>query len=389
MESDGTGQRRRGAPLINPATPVVLHIVLANTRGGTEAIVETVATAVLVGTASRYRHVVAVPEGAALSVRWRAMGITVIEVPALPRFRDWRGARSLVRALQAAITASGASIVHTHGIAGQIHGGRAAARVVRPVVWHVHDCFEVRWTADGVLHRRAAAVRADVILAVSETVATSWRTRVPSDRLLVAHNGVDLTPVAPAERPVAPLVVWCGRLQRWKGTHVFLDVAARVRQACPAAHFAVVGGTLFGLEPDYAADLRRQADHLALADAITWTGQVDDARVWLAAADVVVHTSVSPEPFGLVVAEAMAQARPVVAFAQGGPREQIVHGATGVLVSPGDVAAMAGAIVQLLGNPSQARAWGTAGRHRVVERFSSAAMVERIESAYDRAQVRA
>lgn len=389
MESDGTGQRRCGAPLIIPATPVVLHIVLATARGGTEAIVETVATAVVAGTAPRYRHVVAVPRGTALSVRWRAMGMAVIEVPTLPRFRDWRGARSLVRALQAAITDSGASIVHTHGIAGQIHGGRAAVRAVRPVVWHVHDCFEARWTADGVLHRRAAAVRADVILAVSETVATSWRTRVPSDRVVVVHNGVDLTPVAPIEHPPAPFVVWCGRLQRWKGTHLFLDVAARVRQVCPAARFAVVGGTLFGLEPGYAEELRHQADHLGLGDAITWAGQVDDARAWLAAADVVVHTSMSPEPFGLVVAEAMAQSRPVVAFAQGGPREQIVHDVTGALVPPGDVAAMAAAIVQVLENPTQARVWGAAGRQRVVDQFSSAAMVERIESAYDRAQVRA
>lgn len=375
--------------MITPATPVVLHIVLATARGGTEAIVETVATAAVVGTAPRYRHVVAVPGGTALSVRWRAMGITVIEVPALPRFRDWRGARSLGRALQAAITDSGASIVHTHGIAGQIHGGRAAARAARPVVWHLHDCFEARWTADGVLHRRAAGVRADVILAVSEAVAMSWRTRVPAGRLLVVHNGVDLTPVVPVERPPGPLVVWCGRFQRWKGAHVFLEVAAHVRRACPSARFAVVGGTLFGLEPDYVAALRGQADRLGVADAIIWTGQVDDARAWLAAADVVVHSSVSPEPFGLVVAEAMAQGRPVVAFAHGGPREQIASGETGVLVRPGDVTGMADAIAGLLADPGRAHTWGAAGRVRAAEWFSAAAMVERIESAYDRAQVRA
>lgn len=368
---------------------MVLHVALAAARGGTEAVVETVATLERAAAGARYQPVVAVPAGSTLSVRWRSMGIPVVEVPALPRFRDWRGARSLVRALQAAITDSGASIVHTHGIAGHIHGGRAAARVARPVVWHVHDCFEARWNADGFLHRRAASVPAAVVLAVSNTVAASWRARVSGDRILVSHNGVDLTTVAPAARATGPLVVWCGRLQRWKGAHVFLDVAARVRSAYPSARFAVVGGTLFGLEPDYAAALRRQADRLGLADTITWTGHVDDARAWLAAADVVVHSSVSPEPFGLVVAEAMAQSRPVVAFAHGGPQEQIVHDVTGALVPPGDAAAMADAIVPLLRNPSQARAWGAAGRQRVVERFSSAAMVERIESAYDRAQVRA
>ncbi len=371
------------------APPVVLHVALATARGGAEAVVETVATAELARAEARYRPVVAVPVGSALSGRWRSMGIPVIGVPALPRFREWRGARSLVRALQVAIAETGASVVHTHGIAGHLYGGRAAALAARPVVWHVHDCFETRWNADGLIHRMAAAVRADEILAVSEAVALSWRPRLPPDRLRIAHNGVDLTPVAAVEHVPGPLVVWCGRLQRWKGAHVFVDVAARVRRACPAARFAVVGGTLFGLEPDYAADVRRAAEALGVAEAITWTGQVDDARPWLAAADVVAHTSVAPEPFGLVVAEAMAQGRPVVAFAQGGPQEQIVSGETGALVPPGDVSGMADAIVRLLADPARARAWGVAGRCRAAERFSVAAMVERIESAYDRAQVRA
>ncbi len=376
--------------MTDPGTPqVVLHVALATARGGAEAVVETVATAQLKRTDARYRPVVAVPEGSALSGRWRSMGIPVIDVPALPRFREWRGGRSLVRALEAAVTSSGASLVHTHGIAGQIHGGRAAARSARPVVWHVHDCFEARWNADGLIHRKAAAVRADVILAVSGTVATSWRTRVPQDRVIVVHNGVDEAVVAPVAHPPGPLVVWCGRLQRWKGAHVFLEVAALVRRACPTARFAVVGGGLFGLEPDYADALRRQAGALGVADVITWTGQVDDARGWLAAADVVAHTSVSPEPFGLVVAEAMAQGRPVVAFAQGGPQEQIVDGETGFLLPPGDVAAMADAITRLIADPARSRAWGAAGRLRAADQFSSAAMVDRIESAYDRAQVRA
>lgn len=370
------------------STPVVLHVALATARGGAEAVVESVATAELAGPRARYRPVVAVPAGSVLSDRWRSMGIPVIDVPALPRFRDWRGARALVRALQAAMTHTAATLVHTHGIAGHLHGGRAAAGAGCPVVWHVHDCFESRWNADGWLHRQAARVRADVVLAVSEAVATSWRSRVPTNRLLVAHNGVDLTPVAPAAHAAGPLVVWCGRLQQWKGAHVFLDVAARVIRVCPGARFTVVGGTLFGLEPDYGAGLRRQAEALGLTDAITWTGHVDDARPWLAAADVVVHSSVSPEPFGLVVAEAMAQGRPVVAFAHGGPQEQIVSGETGALVPPGDVIGMADAVAQLLADPARGRAWGVSGRLRAAERFSRAAMVERIESAYDRAQVR-
>lgn len=292
----------------------------------------------------------------------------------------------MIDGVAASLAASRASVVHTHGIAGQLFGGRAARRVHLPVVWHLHDRRETRWTADGLLHRLAARARPDVAVAVSAMVADSWRGWVDARRLEVVPNGVSADIVTPVPRSGAPTVVWCGRLQEWKGTHVFLEVAAAVRREVPDAAFVVVGGSLFGLEPDYPDRLRRQADQLGLTSAIEWVGHVNDARPWLAAADVVVHTSVRPEPFGLVVAEAMMQSRPVVAFRQGGPADIIVDGRTGALTPPGDVDAMAAAVIALLRTPAVSTAWGAAGRTRAMETFTVAEMVRRLESAYDRAR---
>jgi glycosyltransferase involved in cell wall biosynthesis len=348
--------------------------------------VETLVEATMFGPATRYRPSMAVSAGSPLVARWRDRGWPVSEITPLPRFRDVAAARRLVRELAGVIRASGAAVVHTHGIAGQLYGGRAAARIGWPVVWHLHDCFARRWTSDGLLHRLAAAAPAHVALAVSEAVAKSWRGRLPAARLQVVHNGVMTDLVAPAPRPDAPFVVWCGRLQRWKGAHVFLDVAAAVRRRRPDARFAIVGGTLFGLDPDYPDDLHRRADALGLHDVVDWVGQVDDARPWLAGADVLVHTSVDPEPFGLVVAEAMAQGTPVVAFRQGGPAEIIVDRQTGALIAPGDTMAMADAIESLLFDSVCRRAWGDAGRARVLSHFTVGEMVRRVESAYDRAR---
>ncbi|MCC7186316.1 MAG: glycosyltransferase family 4 protein [Acidobacteria bacterium] len=366
----------------------VLHVALAGARGGAEMVAEHILLAAQAREGA-YHHHVAAPSGSALIHEWRARGIAVTEVPPLPRFRDLAGARRLTAGLTGVVRASKACVVHTHGIAGQIYGGRAAAAAGRPVVWHIHDRQETRFTMDGVLHRLAARARTDVAIAVSHMVADSWRGRVAAGRLEVVHNGVLSEVVPPALRPSGtsgPLVVWCGRLQHWKGTHVFLDVAAAVRRVTPDARFVVVGGTLFGLEPEYPVRLRQQAHTLGLTDVIEWVGHVDDARPWLAAADVVVHSAVQPEPFGLVIAEAMMQSCPVVAFGRGGPAEIVEDGQTGCLVPPDDVAAMADAVAALLAAPERRRMMGQAGRVRAMALFSVPEMVRRVESAYDRAR---
>ncbi len=366
------------------AEDLVLHVALAGARGGAEAVVETIVRGATASHA-RYHHVIAAPTGSALLEDWREQGLTVLDVPPLPRFRDLAGARRLLDGLGDVIRSSGAAVVHTHAIAGQLYGGRAAAQADRPVVWHLHDRQETALTFDGVLHRLAARARVDVAIAVSAAVAESWRGRIPADRLDVIHNGVVSDPVAPAPRPAGPFVVWCGRLQQWKGTHVFLDVAAAVRRMVPDVRFAVVGGTVFGLEAGFPHALHRQAESLGVSDVIEWVGHVTDARPWLAAADVVVHTSIQPEPFGLVIAEAMMQSRPVVAFRRGGPAEIIEDGRTGRLVPPDDVAAMAAAVSDLLTSSSRER-FGAAGRTRAMAVFSVDEMVRRVESAYDRAR---
>jgi glycosyltransferase involved in cell wall biosynthesis len=371
--------------MIRPGTtgdamkPTVVHLALASARGGAEVVVESLATA-----AQRYTSVIAAPEGADHLSRWRAAGLTVVDVPPAPRMRSVLAARAYVRELAAVITTVNAAIVHTHGVGSQRFGGRAAHRAGRPIVWHLHDCLASGWSADGAVHRLALAAPHDAVIAVSHAVADSWRARLSDSALTVIHNGVLSEDVPAARRPPGSFVVWCGRLQRWKGPGAFLDVAARVRQRVPDARFAVVGGTVFGLEPDLPAALRAQAAALGIADVVDWIGQVDDARPWLAAADVVVHCAAAPEPFGLTMVEAMVQQRPVVAFDRGGAAEIVAHDTTGLLVPAGDLDAMAAAVEGLLADPDRRRHMGAAGAARAREHFSVAGMVRHVESAYDR-----
>jgi glycosyltransferase involved in cell wall biosynthesis len=291
-----------------------------------------------------------------------------------------------VAAIARAVRASRIDLVHTHGVSAQIHAGLAARRVHAPVVHHIHDRFDANWSADGALQRLALRIPAARVIAISDTVAASLAGRVPPARMTTIDNGVDAAIVDPAleaRSADAPLVVWCGRLQQWKGPQHFVAAAARVHAQRPDARFAIVGGTLFGLEPELAHALRRQAGAAGLDHALSFVGHVDDARPWMRAASLVVHSSERPEPFGLVLAEAMMQERPVVAFDHGGAAEIVVPGETGLLVPPGDTNAMANAVLTLLDDPAAAARLGAAGRARALQRFNADLMTASVAAVYD------
>jgi glycosyltransferase involved in cell wall biosynthesis len=132
-----------------------------------------------------------------------------------------------------------------------------------------------------------------------------------------------------------------------------------------------VGGALYQTEGSQHSleDLRRLAAQLGVADRVGFTGHAEDAEPVMRALDVVVHASTEPEPFGLVIAEAMACGRAVVATAVGGLRDAVVDRVTGVHVPPGDPIRLAQALRGLLADGAMPMAYGYAGRDRVESRY--------------------
>jgi len=154
-------------------------------------------------------------------------------------------------------------------------------------------------------------------------------------------------------------------LSEWKGQHVFLDALA----AMEGVQAVIVGGALFGQEA-YEARIREQASRLGLDGRVRFLGFRSDVPELMASMDVVAHTSIVAEPFGRVVVEAMMCGRPVVATRGGGVTEIIRDGETGLLVPPGDAAALAGALGTILSDPALAQRLGQSGRDDVSDRFS-------------------
>ena len=112
-------------------------------------------------------------------------------------------------------------------------------------------------------------------------------------------------------------------------------------------------------------ECRKIAQSSDFADRIEFSGRVTDVTRYYRQCSLVVHASTSPEPFGMVLIEAMAQARPVIASPFGAAPEIITDGRAGYLVDPNDTPALAAKITELLLNPAKAKSMGTAGHKRV------------------------
>jgi glycosyltransferase involved in cell wall biosynthesis len=169
-----------------------------------------------------------------------------------------------------------------------------------------------------------------------------------------------------------PVVVTLARLAPQKGIGVLLRAAAEL----PNVSFIVAG------EGPERHALESQARSLGVSDRVAFSGFQSDPAALLASADLFVLPSFE-EGLPLALLEAMAVGTPVVATAIGGTDEVVTHGEHGLLVPPGDAAALASAIGALLRDPARAARLAVAARTRVRESFSMERMVHDVVSVYD------
>jgi glycosyltransferase involved in cell wall biosynthesis len=170
-----------------------------------------------------------------------------------------------------------------------------------------------------------------------------------------------------------------GRLNAWKGQQIAIDALAQLPSDC---HLWIVGAPLFG-EQAFEADLRAQAVRLGVASRAHFLGFRDDIATLMRAADVVVHASVLPEPFGRVVVEGMLARRPVIATRGGGVTEIIADGENGMLVPPGDAGALARAVTVLRDDPARAATMAAMGAVHARRAFGVSSMVQGVRAVLD------
>ena len=277
-------------------------------------------------------------------------------------------------------------LVHTNSLKSALYGGVAGRLAGVPVVWHIRDRIADDYLpAAAVRLVRAAARRLPT--AIIANSRTTLATVSESGALhAVVASPLEVHESARIQEPRAVRsdifrVGMVGRLAPWKGQHVFLDAFSQAF-AHGSERAVIIGAALFG-EDWYEAELKRRLDVLGLDGRVAFTGFREDMRNALDEMDVLVHASVTPEPFGQVIVEGMAAGLPVVATAAGGPAEIIQDGVNGLLYPPGDAEALA-ARLRGLSKDARLRARLGAAAHESTKGFTPEAAAAKVMQVYER-----
>jgi len=335
-------------------------------------------------------------EDGPLAEKARGLGVSVRVAafpPALARSGDsvsplgalataWETAR-YARRLDKIVAALQPDLIHTNGFKMHVLGAWIRPRGT-PLAWHIHDYVGLRrWMGRAL---RCFRGRAAAAIVNSRSVQDDFRRVLPEIQSTVLYNAIDLSRFSPAGPaldldaasglPAAPSgtvrVGLVGTFAHWKGHKVFLQALSQVPGDTSVRGY-IIGGPIYqtGGSQWTRNQLENEAGQLGLAGRIGFTGFQDDTAAAMRALDIVVHASTRPEPFGMVIIEAMACQRAVVAAAAGGAAEIITDGENALAHVPGDAVGLRKQILKLAGDAPLRERLGRAGRITSEQRYST------------------
>ncbi|MBB2202940.1 glycosyltransferase family 4 protein [Gluconacetobacter tumulisoli] len=378
-----------------PYRPVILQVLPALDAGGIEQGTIEMADAIIRagGTA------LVASAGGRLVPRLRHVGALHLQI-------DLRSKNPLTilanaRRLARLIADHDVALVHARSRAPGWSAALACRRTGIPLVTTWHGVY--RENVPGKRRYNAVMASGRRVIAISAFIAGRLARDygVGPDRLRLIPRGADTAWFDPdsvrgprmqalAEQWGLPddaaIVMLPGRITPWKGQALLLDALARMETAggCGRNWACVFVGPARTRDRHGQALLRAVEAHPALRGRVHFAGHCADMPAAFALADVVVVPSLHPEPFGRVVVEAQAMARPVIVAAHGAAMETVTDGETGLTVPPGDADALALAIRHVLAMPPQdSAALGQAARASVLAQYTTAAMQYATLVVYD------
>ena len=264
-----------------------------------------------------------------------------------------------------------------------------AAELGVPFVTHEHGVWRRPPVAFRQVARRAAAVICLTEERVSQ-VREFCRGRV---QVALVPNGMPMAQMVTKRArasvrlefgvgPETPLLVTAGHFQPWKGQLLAVEAARLLAARGVNFRWLLCGAHLAG---DYVHEIRHRIETCGLESTFILLEERSDLPDIFGAADLAVHTSIMPEPFGMVVTEAMAMGTPVVGPREGALPTLVRDGEDGLLYTPRDPVSMADKIMLLLESPTERTLMGEKAATRARHEFDVTLQASKICALYERA----
>lgn len=217
--------------------------------------------------------------------------------------------------------------------------------------------------------------------------------KVSPDNMRVMYDGIDPSAIAITQtaeslrdiygiRPEQPVVGIVGNIREWKGQETVVRALREVVKVHPEVVCFFVGAATVG-DKNYADRMQAMIRESALESNVRFTGYQSNPANFVNMMRFVVHASILPEPFGMVVLEAMAQRKAVIGSRAGGVIEMVIEGVTGYTFPPGDAAMLASHMIRLLNEPGRTVEMGEAGHERLINSFTLRRYMDEIHATYD------
>ena len=307
--------------------------------------------------------------------------ICPLELPAWRKFTDISKNPIAVGHLVRLIHKHRIDLVHVNDFWWNPIAWLASKLTRRPCVVHIRQHIQPLKVKQYWLNK------ADMLIAVSNGIREiALGAGVKTDRIRVAHSGIDIPRgfqkndrmksryCLESDQPVIGIVA---HLLPHKGYEYLIQAFREVRTALPKSHLLIVGEG----STNYRLELTKLIERLGLEQAITFVGFQRKVLEYISTFDVFVLPSIY-EAFGIVLLEAMAMEKPIVASRVGGIPEIVVDGISGLLVPPRDSGALASALLRLLQDEKARLEMGRAGRQRVETHFTRDGMLKIIQDIY-------
>lgn len=277
--------------------------------------------------------------------------------------------------------------VHAHTRVAQVLGAWVKKRRDIHYLTTCHGFFKRR------LLRRYFPAWGDKVIAISDPVREHLVNdfKVKKTEIELVYNGVEPDKFAIELNeydkqelrryfnigPEGMVVGGISRLEKLKGYQNLIKAIPEILTKHPKTKFILIG------DGKFRPHLQKIVKKLKLEDKVIFAGRVEDVGVALQLIDIFLLPSVSSEGFGLAVLEAMAAGKPIIVSNLGGVYALVKEGINGWLLPPGDVAAIADAVIKLINNPTLVKSMGQNSRRIAREKFSMDRMTEEIIRVYE------